>query len=227
MVLFVVLLGVIVALAGSLLFSPNRTPDETAAVDVAPQQIDGLSLRVSGDPAQRVILLTEQSGNQLSVQVPTSAPAQTQSETAQQAPTNTPVPVATATAQIIVATPTNTAVPVQIQQNNSTAEPIIFIDYTIQPNDTLYNIATRRMDSSIALISRFGLSSDDIIQGAVIKLPVGNPAYCPGRRPYAIGEGDTAYSIAKRYGTTHQNLQAINGLNSEFAIRIGEILCVP
>lgn len=226
MVILVMLLALIVAIAGSLAFSARSAANDTTA-EAELRNIDGVSLRLSGDPAQGVLLLQQPGANQQTVQVitqPVQQPSQTETEQ-QPAPTATQQPVPTATAtpgQIVVAV--NTPVP---QAQVAGVNPIIFIDYAIQPNDTLYKIATARMDSSIALISRFGLSSDDIVQGSVIKLPIGNPAYCPGRRPYAVGEGDTAYSIAQRYNTTHQNLQAINRLDANFTIRIGEILCVP
>jgi hypothetical protein len=72
-----------------------------------------------------------------------------------------------------------------------------------------------------------GIDQPDLVQGAVIRVPVGNPDYCPGLRPYAIGEGDTVFAIATRRNTTVENVQAINGLNADYAIKAGEILCVP
>lgn len=115
-----------------------------------------------------------------------------------------------------------TAVPVVVS-----TEKIIFIDYVVQQGDTLYSIS-QRIDTSIALMAEKGLSQDSLVPGQVIRLPIGNAEYCAGRgRPYAIGEGDTVFNISQRYNTTPENLQAINGLDANYAIRIADIICVP
>jgi LysM repeat protein len=72
-----------------------------------------------------------------------------------------------------------------------------------------------------------GIDQNNLVTGAVISVPVGNPEYCPGLRPYAIGEGDTVFAIATRRSTTVENIRAINGLNADYAIKAGDILCVP
>lgn len=113
-----------------------------------------------------------------------------------------------------------TAVPTPIP------EKIIIIQYQVQGGDSLYSIS-ERIDTSIALMASRGISADSLTPGNVIDLPVGNPAYCPGRRPYAVGEGDTAYSIGRRFGITAQDLQAINGLDANFTVRVADIICVP
>lgn len=114
-------------------------------------------------------------------------------------------------------TPSATSAPV---------EKIIFLDYLVQEDDTLFSIA-QRIDTSVSLMSDFGISEVPI-PGQVIKLPVGNPAFCQGRgRPYAVGEGDTAFNIAQRFNTTAVNLQSLNGLDTNFTLEISDIICVP
>lgn len=103
---------------------------------------------------------------------------------------------------------------------------VIFIDYVVQPNDTLYSIA-QRLDTSIVLMARYNISAASLVAGQTIRLPVGNPAYCPGRQPYAVGEGDTAFNLGRRFNTTAAELQAINGLDANYTIRVGEIICIP
>ncbi len=105
-------------------------------------------------------------------------------------------------------------------------EPVIFVSYTVQPGDTLYSISTRQ-DTSISLMARFGISSVNMVPGTVIQLPIGNPAYCPGNLPYAVAEGDTAFSIAAKCGTTVQELQRINNLDANFTVYSASIICVP
>jgi LysM repeat protein len=105
-------------------------------------------------------------------------------------------------------------------------EKVIFEAYTVQPNDSLYEIA-RRIDVSIALMAQHGLSNEDLTPGRQIQLPKGNPAYCPGYRPYAVGEGDTAFSIGRRFNTTAGELQRINNLDQNYTVRVADIICVP
>ena len=122
--------------------------------------------------------------------------------------------------------PLSTATPLPLPTTTPVPVKVIRIDYVVQANDSLYSIATR-LDTSIALMAEYGLSIDDLSPGTTISLPVGNPAYCPGRRPYAVMEGDTAFSIARRVGITDDELQAINGLDANFTVYVADILCVP
>jgi LysM repeat protein len=133
--------------------------------------------------------------------------------------------------QEATATPEPTAVPAGNQPATAVPVPavakIIFIDYTVQQGDTLYSISDR-LDTSIALMAEHGISHTSLTPGQVIRLPIGNPEFCAGRgRPYAIGEGDTAYNISQRFNTTPQTLQAINGLDANYTIRTADIICIP
>jgi LysM repeat protein len=108
-----------------------------------------------------------------------------------------------------------------------TVAKIIFIDYLVQQGDTLYSI-TQRIDTSIALMADKGLSQASLNPGQVIRLPIGNPEYCAGRgRPYAVGEGDTAFNISQRFNTTPENLRTTNSLNEAYTVKVADIICVP
>jgi LysM repeat protein len=109
---------------------------------------------------------------------------------------------------------------------NTGVAPVIFQDYVVQGNDTLYNI-TRQLETSITLMAIHGIDQDDLVVGITLKIPIGNPAYCPSLRPYAVGEGDTVFAIATRRNTTVENIRTINQLNAEYDIQAGEVLCVP
>ena len=220
MVMLVMLVAIMVDVAGSLFFSRGSS-QETTITQTEPVEIDGVLLRITGDPAQRVTLVGGGTNIQTVLTLPqtqqvqpTTPPEQTQQEqTSEQQATAVP--------------PTSTPVPQTFTQTTSSADPIIFISYTVQGSDTLYSISSSRMDTSIALMARFNLSAKDIVAGNVIQLPIGNPAYCPSSRPYAVGEGDTAYSVARRFGTNHDTLKAMNSLDANYTIRIAEIICVP
>jgi LysM repeat protein len=105
-------------------------------------------------------------------------------------------------------------------------EPIILVDYVVTADDTLYRI-TEKQTTSIELMAVHGIDAQDLTPGVTLRLPVANPTYCSGSRPYVIRPGDTAYSIANRLGTTAQRLQQLNNLNVEYRIDIADVLCVP
>ena len=117
---------------------------------------------------------------------PTTEPA-----TAVPEPTATPEPE-----NNTVVDPTATPVPAQ-----PTVNAVILESYVVQAGDTLYRITTQKA-TSIALMAEYGISQDSLSPGETISVPVGNPAFCPGRRPYAVGEDETVFSIAQKTNTT-------------------------
>lgn len=221
MVMLVMLVAIMMAVAGSLFFR-RGTSEETTTTQTEPVEIDGVLLQITGDPAQRVTLVGGDTNIQTVLTLPQTQPVQatTPPEQAQQTEQ-------LAEQQATAVPPTSTPVLQTFTQPATSTDPIIFIGYTVQGSDTLYSISSSRMDTSIALMARFNISAEDIVAGNVIQLPIGNPAYCPGSRPYAVGEGDTAYSIARRFGTNHDTLKAMNNLDANYTIRIAEIICVP
>ena len=141
------------------------------------------------------------------------------------APQNQQVETATATPEPTAVSPT--AIPATAVPAASTANKIIYQAYTVQQGDTLYSLS-QAFATSIALMADKGISQTNLVPGAVINIPVGNPEYCSGRgRPYAVGEGDTAFNISQRYNTTPENLQALNSLDANYTVKIADIICVP
>ncbi|MBK8904081.1 MAG: LysM peptidoglycan-binding domain-containing protein [Anaerolineaceae bacterium] len=135
--------------------------------------------------------------------------------------------------QVSTATPEPTLPPAIVEQATAvpaapaTVEKIIYQPYTVQQGDTLYSLS-QAFATSIALMADKGISQASLVPGTTINIPVGNPEYCAGRgRPYAVGEGDTAFNIGQRFNTTPQNLQALNGLDANYTIKIADIICVP
>jgi LysM repeat protein len=115
--------------------------------------------------------------------------------------------------------PTATAVPA--------AEPVIFEPYTVQPNDTLFSIDSRREDTTIPLMARFGIDAADLVPGEIIDLPIANPAFCPGQRTYVVKEGDTAFRIAQNAGIAVETLRDINNFDENYTIQIAQVICLP
>ncbi|WP_420629281.1 LysM peptidoglycan-binding domain-containing protein [Candidatus Leptofilum sp.] len=142
-----------------------------------------------------------------------SQPPDQQVETATATPEPTAVPPTTVP-------PTNVPAPPAV-------EKIIYQSYTVQQGDTLYSLS-QAFTTSIALMADKGISQTNLVPGTTINIPVGNPQYCSGRgRPYAVGEGDTAFNISQRFNTTPEDLQTRNNLDANYTVKIADIICVP
>ena len=148
---------------------------------------------------------------------------------------DTPRPEGAPDEQVVIETantPEATAVPTDVPPATAvpaTAVPkIIRVEYVVQAGDTLYSIAANRIDTNIALMAEYDIAQGNIVPGQTILLPVGNPAFCTGKgRPYAVKEGDTAFSISQRFNTTATNLQSLNGLDASYTVKVADIICVP
>jgi LysM repeat protein len=104
-------------------------------------------------------------------------------------------------------------------------EPVIFIQYVVQSGDSLYSIAAAQ-NSSIELMALHDIDDADLQPGTTIRLPIANPAYCPGRRAYVVRDKDTLFRIGVQFNTTADNLRTINGLPDN-TIRVTQVICVP
>ncbi len=105
-------------------------------------------------------------------------------------------------------------------------ESVIFIDYVVQPSDSLYSIAAAQ-NSSIELMALHGIDGEDMIPGLTIRLPVANPAYCPGNIAYVVRDHDTVYGVSTTFNTTPQAIRDLNGLDENYTVKTTEVICVP
>lgn len=217
-VLFLVVIAVIIAIAFFLLISfltrpadPGLPPEQpTAAEQTQPPVgqtyvIGGTEIVINIDPIRRV---------RIAQQAP-QQPLPTQEQPAGPTPTAT-LPLPTATPPPVSAP----AGPV------AGVEPIIRIDYVVQPEDTLYRI-TEKHQTSIELMAQDNIASGDLVAGATIRLPVANTAYCAGSQTYLVRPNETVYSIARRYGTTKEAIAQLNNLGPDYRININQVLCIP
>lgn len=216
--IFVIIFATVVSVAAYLLWrSPAVRADYPPGTKLV--NVSGTTVTVRADPAQEVYL------------IPLNEPQnQTQPEgTGGQQEPQEVQPLGggddTAILPTVAPSPTPNILP-SVTPGPPAVDPVIFINYTVQPGDTLYSISTRQ-DTSISLMARYGISSVDMVPGRTIRLPIGNPAYCPGNLPYAVAEGDTAFSIAAKCGITVQELQRINNLDANFTVYSASIICVP
>ena len=90
--------------------------------------------------------------------------------------------------------------------------------YTVKSGDTLSGIASKYGTTYQTLASINGISDPDkIYPGQKIKISGGG-----GATYYTVKSGDTLSGIAKKYGTTYQNLAKMNGIQNPNVIYPGQ-----
>lgn len=196
----IILVAIVMAMVVFLmfLFVQNRPPVGANTVTV-----EGVEVSLNADPNQTVILVESpgQGGESTAVPpviIPTS--------------TDTPVPL-----------PTNTPIPpTPLPQ----PDQIIRVAHTVSSADTLFSLSNQ-YNTTIPLMARYGISAANLVPGNTIMIAVANPAYCPGRRPYVIREGDTPMSISQAAGITLEEFRLINNLTENSPLRFTDVVCLP
>lgn len=219
--LMAIILAVTFALAYYYLINRPEFPDGTYETT-----IDGQTIKVVSDPRRSVWIISTPTP------VPTGLPIIDIPEGQGGGETEENVTIVAPEQPIAVATPlptlppppppTFTPVPPTLVPVNQYS----FVDYLVIPGDTLWSISQKH-NTTIALMARFGIDATDIIPNTVIRIPIANPAYCPGTRAYVVESGDTLASIAQRTGTTVATLMEINGFGPNFRLDETSVICVP
>ena len=110
------------------------------------------------------------------------------------------------------------------------------MSYTVVKGDTLSKIAKRFGTTYQELARINGISNPNVINiGQVLKLPGANSnnntssysASSTSLISYTVVQGDTLSKIAKKFGTTYQELARINGISNPNIINIGQVIRVP
>ena len=221
--IFLVIIAVIFAIFFFLLISfltggGEDTPDGGVADVPAgdggvapvgqPFDIDGVTVFLVGPPERSVSLKSD------------IAPPPTQP------PVLDVTPFPTDTPPVLAPIETATTAPPPVVSDPG-GNQVTIIDYTVQPGDTLYSIASAQR-TSIELMAVHGISSEDLVPGTVIRLPIANPTYCvAGTQPYVVRPGDNVFRIAQQFNTTTQAIQQANNLGPDFRINVAQVLCIP
>ena len=217
-ILFLVVIAVIIAIAFFLLISFLTRPAEpqtpagqpTGEGETQPPAgqtyiIGGTQVVINADPLQRVRIAVPDA----------QQPAPTETQPTAPTPTATlPLPTATSAPAPAPAGPV------------AGVQPIVRIDYVVQPEDTLYRI-TQKHQTSIELMAQDNIASGDLVAGTTIRLPVANAAYCAASQAYLVRPNETVFSIARRYGTTKEAIAQLNNLGPDYRININQVLCIP
>ena len=93
---------------------------------------------------------------------------------------------------------------------------------TVQPGDTLWELAERYDTTIEAILSTNDLTGTDLLPGAVLTLPGGTQTNTE-TQTYTVRNGDTLYDIAAAYSMTVDELLAVNNIDGAI-IRPGQTL---
>jgi LysM repeat protein len=108
---------------------------------------------------------------------------------------------------------------------SSSPQPSTGTYHTVVRGDTLYSLARRYGTTIDAIMRANHLTSPNIYVGQ--RLIISSLRVPPvGSTIYTVVGGDTLYSIARRYGTTVDAIQAVNDLSSNY-IYVGQPLLIP
>lgn len=99
------------------------------------------------------------------------------------------------------------------------------IIYTVQPGDTLFNIA-KRFGSSVNDISRANgiIEPDQISPNQRLRIPITQET---GYIIYTVSPGDTLYSIAEYFNTTVDDIALMNDIPNPDVITPNQVLRIP
>ena len=208
--------------AGLFLGSPYLQGRPAFPRGTFPLLVEGNQIMVEMDPDGEVFLLGDQplvvpdtgTGGPVVGQLVTSTP--------NVLPTSGPPASVTPVTPVIVPT----APPPTLTPRPQTG-CVIFTNHTVQSGETLFSIS-RQYVTSIPLMARHGISSTSLTPGAVIAVPVGDPACCTnGWRPYVVESGDTWFGIAQQCGITVDSLLGGNGLSAGATLYMTSVICIP
>lgn len=102
------------------------------------------------------------------------------------------------------------------------AIPVLAVNYTVVPGDTLFLIGQRFGISYQSIMQQNKLYNSTIYPGMNLNVPAK-----PGASSlYTVRAGDSLFLLAKRYGTTIDAIKNANGLWSD-TIKVGQRLRIP
>jgi LysM repeat protein len=110
------------------------------------------------------------------------------------------------------------------------ARPAYGFYYTVQPGDTLSQIAKWNGTTVQAIMSANGLHSTRIYVGQVLYIPSGGGGGGGGggcSQVYIVRRGDTLSQIARWYGVSVHAIARANGIANPSHIYVGQRLCIP
>ena len=105
-------------------------------------------------------------------------------------------------------------------------EVVPSITYIVKAGDNLYSIA-RKYNTSVSAISNLNnLSSNNLSIGQQLLIPVSSDESNQSGSTYIVQKGDSLYSIARKFGTTVNDIIRLNNLSGT-NLSIGQQLLIP
>lgn len=111
------------------------------------------------------------------------------------------------------------------------------VSYVVQKGDTLYAIANRYNTTVNEIMAQNNLTSTTLSIGQILKIPTAVLPVIPPIEPppiieepttisYTVKAGDSLYALGQRYGTTVNEIMALNNLTTT-KLSIGQQLLIP
>lgn len=94
--------------------------------------------------------------------------------------------------------------------------------YTVKAGDSLYKIANNYNTTVNQIKALNNLTNDTLQIGQTLLIPSSTPA----ASTYTVRQGDSLWSIARKYNTTVNNLKSLNNLTTN-TLQIGQIIRLP
>lgn len=116
-----------------------------------------------------------------------------------------------------------------IRQGERPAFGYTDIAYTVQPGDTLGEIAEKYHVSVAELQTQNQISQPDfLLPGEILNIRIWDDRkQADTYLLYRVRSGDTLYAIASRYGTTAEQLAKVNGIINPSLIYAGQVIKIP
>ena len=109
----------------------------------------------------------------------------------------------------------------------------LVVTYTVQPGDTLAKLA-RQWDTDVQTIAELnGIKNPNLLSiGQELRVPGGVTAApstpsTPSVAVYTVQAGDNLLTLARRWGTTVDEIARLNGISNPNLVRIGQELRIP
>lgn len=101
-----------------------------------------------------------------------------------------------------------------------------YMKYTVKPGDTLWGISNQYGVSVTELAKLNKVDASTLKVGMILTIPNKSGSNPDNMFMYTVVKGDSLYSIAKRYGTSVEEIKKLNYLTSNNLV-IGQVLRIP
>lgn len=121
----------------------------------------------------------------------------------------------------------NLIYPGQVIIVTESSEPVGYLNYIVQPGDTLYRIAIEFNTTVTKLVELNKINNPSLILvGQVLIIPATDTQNSP-TFSYVVQPGDTLFKLANQFGTTVEEIVKLNKITNPNLIQVGQVLVIP